>query len=187
MFWGIAGFLVGVIIALQLAFPALNFDLPCRISAGLRPLHTSAVIFAFGGNVLLATSFYVVQRTCQARSRAILTPWFVVLGYNLHRHRRHGLPARHHAGQGIRRTRVVRRPVADAGLGRLPARLPRTLWKRKEPHIYVANWFYARLHRDDRDAASRQQRDGAGVDLLAEELHRLVRRAGRDVPVVVRP
>ena len=62
-FWGIAGFLVGDVLAWQLAFPALNFDMPWTNFGRLRPLHTSAVIFAFGGNVLLATSFYVVQRT----------------------------------------------------------------------------------------------------------------------------
>ena len=63
VFWGIAGFTVGLIIASQLAWPALNFDLPWINFGRLRPLHTSAVIFAFGGNVLLATSFYVVQKT----------------------------------------------------------------------------------------------------------------------------
>ena len=69
MFWGIAGMLVGVIIALQLAFPTLFYfaDQPWSSFGRLRPLHTSAVIFAFGGNVLIATSFYVVQRTCKAR------------------------------------------------------------------------------------------------------------------------
>ena len=67
MFWGIAGFAVGVLIASQLAWPALNFDLPWTSFGRLRPLHTSAVIFAFGGNVLIATSFYVVQKTCRAR------------------------------------------------------------------------------------------------------------------------
>src|SRR3569833_2554422 len=82
MFWGIAGFLVGLIIALQLAYPALNLDLPWTSFGRLRPLHTSAVIFAFGGNVLLASSFYVVQRTCRARLAGDLAPWFVVLGYN---------------------------------------------------------------------------------------------------------
>ena len=55
MFWGIAGFLVGVIIAWQLAYPALNFDLEWTSFGRLRPLHTSAVIFAFGGNALIAT------------------------------------------------------------------------------------------------------------------------------------
>ena len=64
MFWGIAGLLVGVVIAFQLAFPVLNIEQFGFTSFGrLRPLHTSAVIFAFGGNVLLATSFHVVQRT----------------------------------------------------------------------------------------------------------------------------
>ena len=54
--WGVAGFTVGLVIALQLAYPFLNFDLPWTSFGRLRPLHTSAVIFAFGGNVLLATS-----------------------------------------------------------------------------------------------------------------------------------
>src|ERR1019366_8858186 len=55
MFWGIAGFTVGLLIACQLAWPVLNFDLPWTSFGRLRPLHTSAVIFAFGGNVLIAT------------------------------------------------------------------------------------------------------------------------------------
>ena len=80
--WGIAGFAVGCIIAFQLAFPALNLDLPWISFGRLRPLHTSAVIFAFGGNVLIATSFYVVQRTCRARLAGHIAPWFVMLGYN---------------------------------------------------------------------------------------------------------
>ncbi|MCB2052513.1 MAG: cbb3-type cytochrome c oxidase subunit I, partial [Novosphingobium sp.] len=82
VFWGVAGFLVGLIIALQLAYPALNFDLPWTNFGRLRPLHTSAVIFAFGGNVLIATSMYVVQRTCRIRMPGDIAPWFVVLGYN---------------------------------------------------------------------------------------------------------
>src|SRR5437764_8103672 len=56
--------------------------LPWTSFGRLRPLHTSAVIFAFGGNVLLATSFYVVQRTCHARLAGDVAPWFVILGYN---------------------------------------------------------------------------------------------------------
>src|SRR6478735_1544844 len=82
VFWGIAGFTVGLYAALELAFPALNFDLPWITFGRIRPLHTSAVIFAFGGNVLVATSFYVVQRTCRARLAGEVAPWFVVLGYN---------------------------------------------------------------------------------------------------------
>jgi cytochrome c oxidase cbb3-type subunit 1 len=82
VFWGIAGFTVGLLIASQLAWPALNFDLPWTSFGRLRPLHTSAVIFAFGGNVLIATSFYVVQKTSRVRLAGDLAPWFVVLGYN---------------------------------------------------------------------------------------------------------
>ncbi|HMK69951.1 MAG TPA: cbb3-type cytochrome c oxidase subunit I, partial [Xanthobacteraceae bacterium] len=82
VFWGIAGFAVGLWIALELAYPALNFDLSFISFGRLRPLHTSAVIFAFGGNVLLATSLYVVQRTSRARLVGDIAPWFVVLGYN---------------------------------------------------------------------------------------------------------
>ena len=65
--WGIVGMLVGVVIAAQLAWPALNFDIPWITYGRLRPLHTNAVIFAFGGCALFATSYYVVQRTCHVR------------------------------------------------------------------------------------------------------------------------
>ena len=54
MIWGVVGFLVGVIVAAQLAFPALNFDLPWISFGRLRPLHTNAVIFAFAGNGIFA-------------------------------------------------------------------------------------------------------------------------------------
>ena len=67
VFWGLAVFVVGLVLALQLAFPVLNFDTSWINFGRLRPLHTSAVIFAFGGNVLIMTSFYCVQRTCLAR------------------------------------------------------------------------------------------------------------------------
>jgi len=62
--WGIVGMAVGVLIAAQLMWPALNFDLPWLTFSRIRPLHTNAVIFAFGGCALFATSYYVVQRTC---------------------------------------------------------------------------------------------------------------------------
>ncbi|MFT7047136.1 MAG: cytochrome c oxidase cbb3-type subunit 1, partial [Celeribacter sp.] len=67
--WGVVGFLVGTFIAFQLAFPQLNFDFLQGYGnfGRLRPLHTSAVIFAFGGNALIASSFYVVQRTSASR------------------------------------------------------------------------------------------------------------------------
>ena len=64
--WGVVGMLVGVFIAAQLAWPELNFGIPWLTFGRLRPLHTNAVIFAFGGCALFATSYYVVQRTCHA-------------------------------------------------------------------------------------------------------------------------
>src|SRR5690554_7197366 len=65
--WGALGMLVGVILAAQLVWPALNFDLPWFSFGRIRPVHTNLVIFAFGGGALFATSFYVVQRTSRAR------------------------------------------------------------------------------------------------------------------------
>ena len=82
-FWGLAGFLVGTLIAFQLAFPVLNLGLQWTSFGRLRPLHTSAVIFAFGGNALLASSFYVVQRTTAARLWGGGLAWFVFWGYRL--------------------------------------------------------------------------------------------------------
>ncbi len=143
VFWGIAGFTVGLIIALQLAFPALNFDLPWISFGRLRPLHTSAVIFAFGGNVLLATSFYVVQRTSQARMAGALAPWFVVLGYNFFI-----LIAGTGYLLGITQGKEYAEPEWYSDLWLTVVWVVyllvflATLWKRKEPHIYVANWFY---------------------------------------------
>ena len=82
LFWGVVGFLVGVVVASQLAWPDLNIE-PYLNFGRLRPLHTSAVIFAFGGNALLCTSFYVVQRTTRARLFGGNLAWFVFWGYNL--------------------------------------------------------------------------------------------------------
>ena len=65
--WGIVGMLVGVVIAAQLAWPQLNPGLEWFHFGRLRPLHTNAVIFAFGGCALFCTSYYIVQRTCQVR------------------------------------------------------------------------------------------------------------------------
>ena len=65
--WGIVGMTVGALLAAQLIWPALNFDIPWLSYGRLRPLHTNAVIFAFGGSALFATSYYIVQRTCHTR------------------------------------------------------------------------------------------------------------------------
>ncbi len=81
--WGVVGMLVGVIIAAQLAWPALNLDIPWLSYGRLRPLHTNAVIFAFGGCVLFATAYHVVQRTCQTRLFAPGLALFTFFGWQL--------------------------------------------------------------------------------------------------------
>ena len=65
--WGVVGMLVGVILAAQLLWPDITYGVPWLSYGRLRPLHTNAVIFAFGGSALFATSYYVVQRTCHVR------------------------------------------------------------------------------------------------------------------------
>ncbi|MBI5907353.1 MAG: cbb3-type cytochrome c oxidase subunit I, partial [Burkholderiales bacterium] len=65
--WGVVSMLVGVLIAAQMVWPELNFGIAWLSFGRLRPLHTNAAIFAFGGCALFATSYYVVQRTCQVR------------------------------------------------------------------------------------------------------------------------
>ena len=143
LFWGITGFTVGLYVALELAYPILNLDLPWFSFGRLRPLHTSAVIFAFGGNVLLATSFYVVQRTSRARLACDLSPWFVILGYNFFI-----LIAGTGYLLGITQSKEYAEPEWYADLWLTVVWVVyllvflATLAKRNEPHIYVANWFY---------------------------------------------
>lgn len=141
--WGIVGMTVGVFIAAQLAWPALNFDLPWLTYSRLRPLHTNAVIFAFGGSALFATSYYVVQRTSHVRlfsdKLAAFTFWgwqVVIVAAAL------TLPF------GITSSKeyaelewpidilvtLVWVAYAIVFFG--------TIAKRRIPHIYVANWFY---------------------------------------------
>ena len=145
MFWGIAGFVVGLIIALQLTFPNLFYfpELGWTNFGRLRPLHTSAVIFAFGGNALIATSFYVVQRTCRTRLVGGIWPWFVFWGYNLFI-----VIAATGYLMGVTQSKEYAEPewYADIWLTIVwvtyLAVFVGTILRRKEPHIYVANWFY---------------------------------------------
>ena len=143
LFWGIAGFTVGLYIALELAYPWLNLDFAYINFGRLRPLHTSAVIFAFGGNVLIATSFYVVQRTSRVRLAGDLAPWFVVLGYNFFI-----VIAGTGYLLGITRSHEYAEPEWYAILWLVAVWLTYffvfliTVARRAEPHIYVANWFY---------------------------------------------
>jgi len=141
--WGIVGMLVGVIIAAQLVWPSLNFDIAWLTYGRLRPLHTNAVIFAFGGSGLMATSFYVVQRTCRIRLFADKLAAFVFWGWTL----------------------VIVLAAITLPMGFTQgAEYAELIWpidiliaivwisygvvffgtivKRKTKHIYVANWFF---------------------------------------------
>jgi cytochrome c oxidase cbb3-type subunit 1 len=142
VFWGVVGFLVGVVVAAQLAFPDFNFG-PWFTFSRMRPLHTSAVVFAFGGTALLTTSFYVVQRTSRARLFGGDLAWFVFWGYQLFI-----LLAATGYLLGITQGREYAEPewyvdlwLTIVWVAYLILFLG-TLLKRKEPHIYVANWFY---------------------------------------------
>ncbi|MBM3579857.1 MAG: cytochrome-c oxidase, cbb3-type subunit I [Alphaproteobacteria bacterium] len=143
-FWAIVGLGVGVYIALELAFPFLNFDVEWMSFGRLRPLHTSAVIFAFGGNALFATSFFVVQRTCQAKLWGSNRLQKIIFwGYQLFI-----VMAAYGYLTGITQAKEYAEPEWYADL------LLTIIWvmyfivfimtikHRREPHIYVANWFY---------------------------------------------
>ena len=142
-FWGVVGFTVGTWIAFQLAFPVLNLDLPWTSFGRLRPLHTSAVIFAFGGNALIATSFYIVQRTCATRLWGGNLAWFVFWGYQLFI----VLAATGYV-LGSTQSKEYAEPewysdllLTIVWVAYLAIYLG-TIARRKEPHIYVANWFF---------------------------------------------
>jgi cytochrome c oxidase cbb3-type subunit I len=143
IFWGIAGFLVGLVIALQLAFPALNLGSEYTSFGRLRPLHTSAVIFAFCGNALIASSFYIVQRTCRARLAFPALSRFVFWGYQMFI----VLAATGYL-MGITEGREYAEPewYVDIWLTIVwvsyLAVFVGTIVARREPHIYVANWFF---------------------------------------------
>jgi cytochrome c oxidase cbb3-type subunit 1 len=141
--WGVVGMAVGVLIAAQLLWPQLNFNLPWLSYGRLRPLHTNAVIFAFGGCALFATSYYVVQRTAHARIFCDRLAAFTFWGW-----------------QAVIVAAAITLPLGITS-SKEYAELEwpidilialvwvayavvffGTLWKRKVPHIYVANWFF---------------------------------------------
>jgi cytochrome c oxidase cbb3-type subunit I len=141
--WGLIGMSVGVYIASELAWPIMNMDIPYITFGRLRPVHTSAVIFGFGGSALFATSYYIVQRTCQARlisdGMAIFTFWgwqaaialggiSYMLGYT---------QSREYA--------EMEWPIdilIEVVWVTYLALFVGTIMRRKQPHIYVANWFF---------------------------------------------
>ena len=143
VFWGVVGMFLGVFIAAQLAWPSLNFDTAWLSFGRLRPLHTNAVIFAFGGCALMSTSLYIVQRTCQTSLFSDKLASFVFWGWQL----------------------VLLSAVITLPLGYTTSKeyaelewpidiLIAVVWvayavlfigtigKRKTSHIYVANWFF---------------------------------------------
>jgi cytochrome c oxidase cbb3-type subunit 1 len=142
--WGIVGMLVGAIIAAQLLWPELNLGLPWTSFGRLRPLHTNAVIFAFGGSALFAASYYIVQRTCHVRLFSDGLAAFTFWGWQL----------------------VILLAAVSLPLGLTSSKeyaelewpidvLIAIVWvaygvvffgtlaKRRVKHIYVANWFFA--------------------------------------------
>ena len=141
--WGIVGMSVGVLIAAQLIWPQLNFDTPWLTYSRLRPLHTNAVIFAFGTSALFATSYYVVQRTCQTRLFAPKLAAFTFWGW-----------------QAIIISAVITLPLGytsskeyaelewpiDIAIAIVWISYATvffgTIVKRTTSHIYVANWFF---------------------------------------------
>jgi cytochrome c oxidase cbb3-type subunit 1 len=141
--WGVVGMLVGVVIAAQMTWPELNFGIPWLSFGRLRPLHTNAVIFAFGGSALFASSYYVVQRTCQVRlfgdKLAAFTFWgwqaVIVLAAI-------SLPLGYTSGKEYAELEwpidilitLVWVSYAIVFFG--------TIGTRKVRHIYVANWFF---------------------------------------------
>lgn len=141
--WGVVGMLVGVVIAAQLVWPELNLGLPWTSFGRLRPLHTNAVIFAFGGSTLFATSYFVVQRTCQTGlfmpKLAAFTFWgwqLVILAAAV------SLPLGYTSGKEYAELEwpidiliaLVWVAYAVVFFG--------TIGTRKVRHIYVANWFF---------------------------------------------
>ena len=144
VFWVIIGMSMGVYIASELAFPALNLGLEWTSFGRLRPVHTSGVVFAFGGSALFATSFYIVQRTCRARTwggEGVMA--FLFWGYQAFI-----LMAASGYVMGITQGKEYAEPEWYADLWLTVvwvvyiAAFVGTLVKRKEPHIYVANWFF---------------------------------------------
>ncbi|MFM9155355.1 MAG: cbb3-type cytochrome c oxidase subunit I, partial [Polynucleobacter victoriensis] len=141
--WGIVGMLVGVILAAQLIWPDITFNIPFLSYGRLRPLHTNAVIFAFGGSALFATSYYIVQRTCQVRLFCDKLAAFTFWGW-----------------QAIIVAAAVTLPLGittskEYAELEWPIDILITLvWvayavvffgtviKRKTKHIYVSNWFF---------------------------------------------
>ncbi|MCR6636818.1 cytochrome-c oxidase, cbb3-type subunit I [Devosia sp.] len=143
LIWGVVGMGAGFWVAALLAWPEMTFDVSWLSWGRLRPIHTSGVIFGFGGNALIATSLHVLQRTTRARLPDALSPWFVLIGYNLF-----CIIAASGYLMGLTQSKEYAEPEWYADIWLVVVWVVyffiymRTLARRKEPHIYVANWYY---------------------------------------------
>jgi cytochrome c oxidase cbb3-type subunit 1 len=142
MVWAVIGMTVGDWVAWLLAYPDMTIDAAWATFGRLRPIHTTGIIFGFGGNALIATSFHVMQRTSRARLPDQLTPWFVLVGYNLF-----CLLGVTGYLIGITQSKEYAEPEWYADIWLVIVWVTyfvlylRTLARRKEPHIYVATWY----------------------------------------------
>lgn len=143
MIWGVIGMAFGVWVAALLVWPDLTFDAAWASFGRLRPAHTTAVIFGFGGSALIATSYQVMQRTSRARLAGEFGPWFVLWGYQLF-----VILAVSGYLLGITQSKEYAEAEWYADLWLVVVWVAyfvlymRTLARRSERHIYVANWYY---------------------------------------------
>jgi len=141
--WGVIGMLVGVYIATELAYPAFNLDIPYITFGRLRPVHTTLVIFGFGGSALFATSYYVVQRTCQTRLYSDTLANFTFWGWQI-------AMVSSAVSYMLGYTQSHEYAEMEWPIDILIAVVwvvyfwiyLQTMRRRSQPHIYVANWFY---------------------------------------------
>ncbi|WP_443023777.1 cytochrome-c oxidase, cbb3-type subunit I [Sneathiella sp.] len=143
MIWAVFGMFIGDWVAWLLAYPEMTFNEAWASFGRLRPVHTTAVIFGFGGNGLIATSYHVVQRTSRARLPGQVSPWFVLFGYNLF-----CIISVTGFFIGVTQSKEYAEPEWYADIWLVIVWVTyfimylRVLARRNEPHIYVANWYY---------------------------------------------
>ncbi len=144
MVWGIVAFLVGIIIAIELAWPQLSMGIPQLSFGRLRPLHTNAAIFAFAGNAIFAAIYYSTQRLCKARMfsdtlsklhfwgwQAIIVSAALTLPFGFTQ-----------AKEYAELEWPIDLAIAVVWVGFFGVNFFGTLMKRRERHMYVALWFY---------------------------------------------
>ena len=143
MIWAVIAMGVGDWVAWMLAYPEARFDAAWSSFGRVRPVHTTGIIFGFGGNALIATSMHVMQRTSRARMAGQISPWFVIIGYNLF-----VVMAVTGYLMGVTQSKEYAEAEWYADIWLVIVWVTyfllyiRTLARRNEPHIYVANWYY---------------------------------------------